>query len=281
MNHFRPISASIGALARSRSISHEPPRPLPFVTVTRQAGCGGIELMHLLLQRLRQRDPGEPLWTGWHKELVERVARDHQLHQSLVETLCDRDHSLLSDLLISLDGDIDYEESELAIHHRIAETTRALAQQGKVILVGRGSVFITRDMPAGLHIYLVAPRDCRIAAYARSHQLSQNEAAREIDRIDHNRAVFYRRHFRNMPLTPELFDLTINTDTVSDAHMVEMILPLVPPATAPRVTAAPTVAPATAPRTQTPQAPPIAPEPVIIRKQPTGSKDSARLNASN
>ena len=39
---------------------------------------------------------------------------------------------------------------------------RALAEVGRVIIVGRGGVFITRDLPGGIHVRLVAPREWRV-----------------------------------------------------------------------------------------------------------------------
>jgi hypothetical protein len=98
MNQLRPILAAVS----SHLTEHEealPNGPLPFITLSRQAGAGAVPLMHELLERLRQIDTDVPPWTGWHRELVERIAADHEMSASLVDALEDSDRSFLRQLL--------------------------------------------------------------------------------------------------------------------------------------------------------------------------------------
>ena len=53
---------------------------LPFVTISRQAGAGGWTLAQELAAALNIPERNEARrWTSWDRELVEKVADDHQI----------------------------------------------------------------------------------------------------------------------------------------------------------------------------------------------------------
>ena len=71
----------------------EPPRPLPFVTISRQAGAGGRTLAKHLAERLNAlAGGGGDDWSAWDHTLVEKVSRDYDLSQALVAALEDSRH---------------------------------------------------------------------------------------------------------------------------------------------------------------------------------------------
>ena len=116
----------------------------------------------MLAKRLNAADPGELPWTVWDNELVERVAVEHQLPAASIESLKDQQPSWLEEALVSLMlGD---HPDELNVYHRVAATTRLLAEMGRVVIVGRGGAFITRNLLGGIHLRLVAPLEFRVAA---------------------------------------------------------------------------------------------------------------------
>ncbi|MFW6060438.1 MAG: AAA family ATPase [Phycisphaeraceae bacterium] len=226
MEGFRAIS---GAVAAGAIRPHEQARraPLPFITISRQAGAGGIALKDKLVQRLRAIDKADPPWTGFDRELVEKVAADYDLSSPLLETLDEASHSYLNELFSALLISKP-EPNELAVYRRVAKTIRALAQVGRVVIVGRGGMFITEDMPAGVHVHLVAPLAQRIEMAQRTRGFARKEAAEWVQRIDENRAAFYRRHWPQRTVGPEVFSVVFNTAHVSEDAMVEALLPLIP-----------------------------------------------------
>ena len=116
----------------------------------------------MLAKRLNAADPGELPWTVWDNELVERVAVEHQLPAASIESLKDQQPSWLEEALGGLMlGD---HPDELKVYHRVAATTRLLAEMGRVVIVGRGGAFITRNLLGGIHLRLVAPLEFRVAA---------------------------------------------------------------------------------------------------------------------
>src|SRR5579884_551902 len=135
--------------------SHGRPQsgPHPFITISREAASGGHTLGRGLAERLNRLahsqtdDPHilTPLWQCYDRELVERIAQDHHVSTHLIESLETGGHSWLEEFFQGL-GHQDTVPDELALVRRAAQTVRALALGGYVILIGYGTVFITHDM---------------------------------------------------------------------------------------------------------------------------------------
>ena len=227
MNGYRAILGAVSAgTIKPREQAQR--APLPFVTIARQAGAGGNTLKDRLVQRLAAIDKAEPPWTGFDRELVEKVAEEHNLSSPLLETLDEASYSYLNEMLSSFTLHGKPEPGEPTVYRRVAKTIRALAYIGRVVIVGRGGVFLTQDMPTGVHVYLVAPFEQRVKMTERHRGIPRKQAQDWVRRIDENRHAFYQRHWPQHHVGPEAFTLTFNTARVSDEQMVEAILPLIP-----------------------------------------------------
>lgn len=228
MNRLSPIVAAVRSHVhtiggRPNTAEQSP----PFITISREAGAGGRSLMHGLVNRLNDLDPpglGQTPWHGFDKELVEKVSQDHNLHKTLVDLLGEQCHSWLHDVFAGLTS----QTTETQVYRRVAETIRGLAQGGRVVIVGRGGVFITQNMPRGVHIQVVAPFEHRVEQMAKLMNADHKHAASEVRRIDQNRDSFYKRYWPDTPLSPSIFTATFNSAAMSDEKMVEAVLPLIP-----------------------------------------------------
>jgi hypothetical protein len=215
-----------------------PETRLPFVTISRQAGAPGADLGRLLVERLNDRDrrdiaAGARPWTLWDRELVEKVAADHHLPTSLVASLEESRPTWLGQFLSSLPstgggGGPGAVPNEFTVYRRVAVTIRTLAEAGRVVIVGPGGAFITRHLPMGIRIRLIAPFRDRVAATAAEQGLTHEAATRLVQEKDELRAAFLRRHWAGHALDPENFTATINTAALSPEQLVECVLPLVP-----------------------------------------------------
>jgi hypothetical protein len=208
--------------------AHAPPRPpVPFITISRQAGAHGRTVATQLLKQLNDREPDAPPWAVWDDQLVERVAHDEHLPAHKVAALEDVRPSWLEEALGSLvvtTPPVD----EMKVYHRVSATIRALVAKGRVIIVGRGAVFVTDGVPGGIHIRLVAPTDRRTEWAARERDLDPKAAAEWVRKTDDARKAFYHRHFPGRPFVPESFTATYNTATSTVEQIAQSILALVP-----------------------------------------------------
>ncbi|MEX0885797.1 MAG: cytidylate kinase-like family protein [Phycisphaeraceae bacterium] len=202
-------------------------KPQPFVTISREAGAGGHSIEDRLVARLREIDQHDPPWTGFDKELGEMLAGESELYRTLVDTLGEDTRSWFREVFANLTSS-SATDSEFAIYRKVAEAMRALAEHGRVVLIGRGGVFITRSMPGGVHVLLVAPEEDRIEHLARRRGISEAAAAEEVRRVDASRAAFYKKYWWDRPVGPASFTVTFNTAVSTDQQIVDAILPLIP-----------------------------------------------------
>ncbi|MGD0540633.1 MAG: cytidylate kinase-like family protein [Tepidisphaeraceae bacterium] len=194
-----------------------------FVTVSRQPGAGGVPLAQRLAERLNATAPGD--WSPWDQELVEKISAEHHLDKGTIETVIERPHTWLDDLVSSISQNVT--PSDLAVYKKVAGTIRALATAGHAILVGRGGRFITEGLAGGIHLRLIAPREYRVKTTAESFNLSLRAAEERIAEIERNRAMFYRQFWPGKSLEPETFTMTLNSAELSLDEMVECVVPIV------------------------------------------------------
>ncbi|MCY2951886.1 MAG: cytidylate kinase-like family protein [Planctomycetota bacterium] len=231
----RPIVATIRTvpfplkpIETSPTSQTSPPPPLPFVTISREPYAGAWSFAQQLVEALNTCDPGPRPWTCWDRELVEKVAADHNLSKVLIEAIENERHSWLTDFLTSLsytDGPEVADESR--VYQHVATTIRKLAASGRVVIVGRGGVFITRHMPAGIHIRLVAPFEHRVAFFNQQCGIKPADAPGLLRQLERNRHAFYKRHWPNESISPENFAATLNTAQVNLQSMIQIVESLV------------------------------------------------------
>ena len=94
---------------------------------------------------------------------------------------------------------------------RVFDVVRAVASIGKAVIIGRGGSEVTRDMPFGLSIRLVAPIEKRVEHLMRLEDLSARKAAAEVRRRDEHRARLLDTHFGVDIADPSRYDVTWNT----------------------------------------------------------------------
>lgn len=226
--HLNSVVAALRAAAalnaRTRSEPNQP--PVPFVTISREAGAGGRTLARRLVEALNAAD--SEAWHAWDYELVEKVSAEHHIPQDVVADLEDKSRPWFQQFLDSLTVTGAHQHvEELEVYRRVATTVRALAKGGRAVIVGRGGMLITADMPGGIHLRLVAPLEHRIKNMARRLEVPLHDAAKRVAETDRNREQFFRRFWPDKKLSPELFTLTINTADLTDRQIVECVLPLV------------------------------------------------------
>ena len=109
----------------------------------------------------------------------------------------------------------------------MATTIRTLAKAGRVVIVGRGGVFLTRRMAGGIHLRLIAAVENRVAFLAQKLNMSHELAAARLRQLERNRTGFYKRYWPGESLNPEVFAATLNTGVLDTPTMIQIIQALV------------------------------------------------------
>jgi hypothetical protein len=197
-----------------------------FVTVSREPGAGALSFSHRLAESLANH--GEPGWTAWDQELVEKVSSEFKISRQIVALLSERRHNWLEELFQGMSQDeMARHSDELWVYKRMALTIRLLANAGRAIIVGRGGLFVTAGMPGGIHLRLVAPLAQRIEHYAEVYHLTPRDAEKKVAELSQARAEFLNRYWPGRPMVPEMFTLTLNSARMSLDEMVNAVTPLV------------------------------------------------------
>jgi cytidylate kinase len=98
-----------------------------------------------------------------------------------------------------------------------------LGQSGKIVILGRGSQMILRELPNALHVLIQAPLELRILRIVDRERLTPEEASKRIHDLDSGRAAFHRKFFKVDVNDPSLYDLVVETSRLPFAVAAETI----------------------------------------------------------
>jgi cytidylate kinase len=199
--------------------------PGPVVTISREVGCPAKKLAACLTERMnglpRSRAKDHP-WRWISKEIMLESARELKVDSSQIRHIFDyKSRGVLEDLLLAQSK--DFYQSDLKIRTTIAKVIRNFANKGNAIIVGRGGVAITRDIPKSIHIFLEAPLEWRAMRVAEKNNFSIDQARSYALNIDKKRSHF-RDFFQGKGTDYSRFDIKFNCMTLSVEEIVEIIL---------------------------------------------------------
>ncbi|HEU5039402.1 MAG TPA: cytidylate kinase-like family protein [Gemmatimonadales bacterium] len=198
-----------------------------LITISRQYGAGGSAAAAQVAAALG--------WRVVDNELVERVAaragltaedvagREERV-PSFIERLAQTIVAATPELVVPPDvgGPPALAEADLVL---ITErVVGELAQEGRVVLVGRAAPAVLARVRDALHVRLVAPRDHRIRVAAERLGASPEDAARILDDTDRNRARYHREYYKRDWSDPAGYHMTLNTVALGLAGAVEVIV---------------------------------------------------------
>src|ERR1017187_7315548 len=124
----------------------------PFVTISRQTGAYGITVSKGLCEYLQKNERRtQCIWTLFDKDLIKKVAEEHELPETVLPYLSEETVSEIQDMI---EESLGLHPSHDLLVMKTNKTILHLAQLGYVILVGRGSNIITARMPGGVNIRL-------------------------------------------------------------------------------------------------------------------------------
>ncbi len=197
----------------------------PFVTISRQAGAGGNSLAAAILEELDVLDI--PMAKGWQKfnqELCHKIAAEPGMNvylERLVNLECRPEiEDMVSEVLAGT-------APQDSVNKKLFEWIRALAIKGKAILIGRGSVCLTRDLPLGVHVRLVAPVEMRIKRISELLGLGEKKAKDFVAEQDQSRTRLMKTYFGKQIDDALLYDAVWNTGTVPMGQIARAVAMMV------------------------------------------------------
>lgn len=198
----------------------------PVVTISRLYGCPAKKVAKALAaeltKKLEAQGKKEPKWDYVTKEILSESAKELELNPDKIKYVFDYKKKGIIEELLSAHSS-KYYKSDRKIRNTIARVVRNMANEGNVVIVGRGGIAITRDIQRSLHINLEASIDWRVLRVAERNSISFEEAEKNIKDIDKKRKAF-REYFEGKNTDYTRFDITLNCMTLSVEEMVHIII---------------------------------------------------------
>ncbi len=201
--------------------------PIRVITVSRQYGAGGADFADLLGKAL-----------GWpvHDRFISEQAAERLAAPP--ETICsaeERESTYLERLeqLFSMGtpetiiGMAPLRPWNQQVFNAERDTIARLAESPPAVIVGRGAQCILRGRPGTLHVRIYSPPPDRIARIAARTGTTREQAAEAVKRVDAARKRFIEAHFGVTADLETLYDLELNSSTVSLEEAVELVVALV------------------------------------------------------
>jgi cytidylate kinase len=198
------------------------PALLPFVTISRETGCHSIPVAKMLKEKLN--NISEKKWDMMSKEVVEEAANKLKLDNLQVKDIFEsEDRSHIIEILRAFEN--KYYKSDNRIRKTIRGIIENYAREGNVIIVGRAGAIITRNLPGGLHLRLIAPLDWRVKSIQEQLGLSRRAALEYVKNSDEKRAKLLY-DFSKKKICDLNFDMILNNARINDEEIVEIVFGL-------------------------------------------------------
>jgi cytidylate kinase len=218
----RLLSWSAGVARRllgrytGRTPADEPAEVVPRfrnLCISREAGAGGGLIGRLVATRLD--------WKLYNHEILEAIAHRMEVTAEEVEALDELAPSAIQDWLLPLREEY-YAPQEAYLDH-LAKLIEAIGRAGDSIIVGRGAGFmLPRDET--LSVRVIAPLRVRAQYLAERLGVSVRTARKAVRDLDRRRARFARTMFRVDPADPHLYDLVLDSHSLSIPVAVEILV---------------------------------------------------------
>lgn len=197
------------------------PHARPFVTISRQAGIGGHALADTLVEVFSSID--DSIFEGWRvydRTLCEMVAEDPRYRKNLDSLLEEEYRAKTNDFFHQmLRSTVD----QKLVMNRVFLAVRTVAGIGKAVIVGRAGAQVTKDMPEGVSIRVIAPEDARIARVVETHGLTEREARDGGRKRDADMARLIKAQFATDIDDPADYDAVFNAGEVSFGEIARSV----------------------------------------------------------
>lgn len=168
----------------------------------------------------------------------ERSATMRQRISSALNTLLERSGASGADALTGATGleailsqtyaDMADSEKQAPISDKLYAVTmetiiRELAASGQIVILGRGSQMMLRDVPRALHALTISPMEVRSQRLAEREEIALEEAKRQTLENDQAREAFFRKFWKTDVEDARLYDVSVETSRLGFDAAAEVV----------------------------------------------------------
>ncbi len=203
----------LGELQRTKEAMKVEETTGPYLTISREIGSGGRSIGEKVAEELA--------WEFFDRELVEHMAKEARVRQSVIESLDERTKDGIKEWISTL-IDRDTLDRDHYLKH-LMTVLMTIAGHGHAVIVGRGAGFVLPP-ERGLKVRVIAPREKRISEMQGILDTSREHAEKVVAERDRQMQEFIRQHFHKDISDPAYYDMTLNTRDVDIDACVEIII---------------------------------------------------------
>jgi cytidylate kinase len=170
---------------------------MPIITISRQLGSLGDEIAKAVADKFG--------YEYIEKSKISKVLSDQGFSAPEVEKYDEKKPSVWQSLSMQ----------KTRFSHLIQAAVYELAAYENVMIVGRGGQTILKDFPGTLHIRIIAPFETRLSRLIEQKQCDEKDAQRIIRQSDRDSSGYISAYFDADWDDRDLYDLVINTRTMS------------------------------------------------------------------
>lgn len=216
------IDLSKYALARIKEKEKKVKCEGPVITLSRDFGCPAKIIARKLVNTIN-RVTGKDEWDWISKEILERSAEALDVKPSEIKYVFDYEEKGIFDEILAAQSK-KYHRSDRKVRKSIASVINAIANDGNVVIVGRGGVAITKECPNAFHVKLMAPIEWRVkGVLSRRENMTYEDGLKYTLDYDKKRKRFLDYYWGGeSDLT--IFDAIYNSATMTEDEIVESII---------------------------------------------------------
>ena len=178
---------------------------MAIITISREMGSGGIPIAHKVAEEL-----GYRLIDG---EAIMAAAEAYGLSPEAVEQADEKPPHFVDTL----------DSKQFLDLHIIELIILEAALKGNVVIYGRGGQDLFKDVSSVLRTRIIAPFEDRVERWAEREWLDPDRARYLVRKSDQQRAGFIKYYFDRNWEDSVHYDLTINTQRLSEDTAVDVI----------------------------------------------------------
>lgn len=178
---------------------------MAIITISREMGSGGIPIAHKVAERL-----GYELIDG---ETILEEAKAYGLSAEAIEQADEKPPHFVDTM----------DSKQFLDLHLIELIILEKALKGKVVIYGRGGQDLLKDISSVLRTRIIAPFEERVERWAEREWLDPDRARYLVRKSDQQRAGFIKYYFDRDWEDAVHYDLTINTQRLSEDMAVQVI----------------------------------------------------------
>ena len=195
-------------------------RPGPVICISREVGCGGVNIANLLAAELDKHGICKK-WRVISKEILQESARELDMDPNKLKNyLKEGERGVFDDILAAFSE--KRFKSDRKINKTLIDLIRSFANDGYCIIVGRAGHILAKDIERSLLIKLTAPIDWRVKQIMDKNNLNLRQALEFIEKTEVERENF-RKHIAFDEAKADEYDLTINVARMKMKDVIDLI----------------------------------------------------------